>query len=72
MVTRKHCDMCGFTRPDIITYGLMKQRKAEGERTTYGAGSLDLCVECWTRHAKPKMRPKQRRGRGFMESREVA
>lgn len=66
MATRKHCDICGFTRPDIKTYGLAYQRKNGEGKATYGAGSLDLCDECWTRTAAPKMRPGTKRGRGFM------
>jgi hypothetical protein len=32
-----------------------RDRAPNGEVRSYGAGSIDLCDECWTRIAKPRM-----------------
>lgn len=44
-----------------LRFALKHVPQAGEKRTTYGAGAIDLCEECWTRIAKPKMKPQRRR-----------
>jgi hypothetical protein len=54
------CDLCRQSKPNIQSYGLRRQiPRLDGSNlwTTRGAGSLDICLSCWERVAKPRMRP---------------
>jgi hypothetical protein len=62
MSIQRACDVCKFYRPSVETFGLRRQiprGKIDGvlHWTTAGAGSLELCDECWSKIGKPKMRP---------------
>jgi hypothetical protein len=58
MGLQRYCDVCGLMNPTIETYGLRRQLKPPGAPywTTEGAGSIELCLPCWEKLAKPKMR----------------
>ncbi len=59
VTTTRVCDVCGRQGVDVLRYGLNRQQPArDGRRnTTWGAGGIDLCGECWQRIGRPKTRP---------------
>jgi hypothetical protein len=50
---RGRCVVCKGTK-DVTRFGLMYRPSFRA--SVQGAGSLDLCLECWTRHASGRRR----------------
>jgi hypothetical protein len=64
-VDLKACDICGLTatvKNPVLRFGLRRSLSWEsGRKANHAAGSLDVCSDCWTKLAKPRMQPQKGR-----------
>ena len=51
------CSYCGG--PKAVRFTLIRSKSSAGGHTTESWGSLDLCEQCWTRHASWHTAPKE-------------
>ncbi len=83
MGLQKYCDHCKrfeSENPKIVVtrYTLRNEVVREQKdgnrmgRVQQSAGGIDLCEECWTNIAKPRMNPHKSHGNGLRMMRETA